>query len=198
MAKLRAFVPCDGEAKQITVFQEQQHLQAFASTKINLGKPPASCSAVCQSSYVSDFFKATKRALKHVHTKFHMDDLLYQNIITCLDNCFTTERNKQIADGLCQIMTAIDETLTKHIVKRGYERCGQSPLDLRKAMSLCTTNMIEAELKTMEDALPDMINLFRTKGTITEDCFHERQFVQKCSKARTSSPSAESYPFDCA
>jgi len=42
---MRAFVTCDGEARQIEIFQEQQILDLMASNLIDLGKTPASCSA---------------------------------------------------------------------------------------------------------------------------------------------------------
>ncbi len=78
----------------------------LAAESIDLGKTPASCSAICQSSDVSNFFKASKAALKQVTTKNYKDDILYQRIIKRLGNRFSTDKTKLIADGLCQIMHA--------------------------------------------------------------------------------------------
>ena len=57
----RAFVTCDGEAKQIEVFQCQDMLSLLASAKIDFGKTPASCSGACQSSDVSPLFQGCKK-----------------------------------------------------------------------------------------------------------------------------------------
>ena len=60
---MRAFVTCDGEAKQIEVFQETEMIDLINATLVDLGKTPASCSAVYQSSDVSPLFKAAKKRL---------------------------------------------------------------------------------------------------------------------------------------
>lgn len=60
-SRMRAFVTCAGEAKQIEMFQEDDILKLFEETLIDLGKTPASCSAICQSSDASPFFKAAKK-----------------------------------------------------------------------------------------------------------------------------------------
>ena len=61
---MRAFVTCDGEQKQIAVFQEEDLITLFKDALIDFGKTPASCSAICQSSDASPFFKATKKKLR--------------------------------------------------------------------------------------------------------------------------------------
>ena len=60
---MRAFVTCEGELAQIRVFQEERMLQKFSEALIDFGKTPASCSAICQSSDVSDYFLALKKTL---------------------------------------------------------------------------------------------------------------------------------------
>jgi hypothetical protein len=65
---MRAFVTCDGEAKQIEVFQEPAMIQLFRDSLIDFGKTPASCSGIAQASDVSRFFSNTKRAMtREVH-----------------------------------------------------------------------------------------------------------------------------------
>ena len=140
----------------------------MASNLIDLGKTPASCSAICQSSDVSDFFKATKKALKYITAKRYKNDILFDRIMMVLEARFTNDKRKQFADSLCQIVYAIRETLTDEIIKKGYERCGQYPLDLTKAMSLCTVKISPKERKNMENKLGEMKQIFITKGTITE------------------------------
>jgi hypothetical protein len=64
---MRAFVTCDGEEAQIKVFQETAMRKLFKDVLIDFGKTPASCSAICQSSDVSDFFKGMKKLLRGVN-----------------------------------------------------------------------------------------------------------------------------------
>jgi len=129
---------CDGEARQIELFQEQQILRALATNLIDLGKIAASCSAICQAFDVSDFFKATKKVLDHVILEDYKDERLFNNIITALDQRFTTEKRKHIADSLCQAIYVIRDSLAEKIIKQGYQRCGQWSLNFNQTMSLCS------------------------------------------------------------
>ena len=113
---MRAFITCDGEARQIELSQEQQILRALATNLIDLGKTAASYSAICQSFDVSDFFKATKKVLDHVILEDYKDERLFNNIITALDQRFTTEKRKRIVDSLCQAIYVIRDTLTEEII----------------------------------------------------------------------------------
>jgi hypothetical protein len=65
---MRAFVTCDGEAKQIEVFQQDDMIDLFTAQLIDSCKTPASCSAICQSSDASLFLRATKKAALSIHT----------------------------------------------------------------------------------------------------------------------------------
>ncbi len=62
---MRFFMSCDGEAKQIEVFQGQEILDLFKEALIDFAKTPASCSAICQASDASPYFKATKKRMSH-------------------------------------------------------------------------------------------------------------------------------------
>lgn len=75
---MRAFVTCDGEAKQIEVFQEEDMIEVFKDAMIDFGKTPASCSAIAQASDVSLYFSCTKKILKE---RVHQDPSAYQNEI---------------------------------------------------------------------------------------------------------------------
>lgn len=63
---MRAFVYCDGEEKQLECFQEAQQLSLLDNYLIDLGKTPASCFAVTQSSDIQKFFKAAKKIMNNV------------------------------------------------------------------------------------------------------------------------------------
>ena len=122
---MRAFISCDGEQKQIEVFQEDDVLAAFKDTLIDFGKIPASCSAICQSSDVSPFFKATKKKLKSAvqlgkdtyGSRVLQDNL--QNAVADIAS-ITLQKKAAIVDALLQVIWAIRETITMDIVKAGY------------------------------------------------------------------------------
>lgn len=77
---MRAFVYCDGEEKQLQCFQEDEQLKLLSAHLIDLGKTPASCSSITQSSDVQQFFKATKKRMKNVSIEESHDPLLEKEI----------------------------------------------------------------------------------------------------------------------
>jgi hypothetical protein len=83
---MRAFVTCDGEAKQIEVFQEPEMVQFFKLNLIDFGKTPASCSGISQSSDVSRYFSNTKRAMKTwVHESNFKNAILEREILASFE-----------------------------------------------------------------------------------------------------------------
>ena len=168
---MRAFVTCDGEAKQIEVFQEEDMLPLLSTTLIDFGKTPASCSAICQSSDVSPFFKAAKKRLAGLH-----EGVLYKNdyLIRKLEEIFdgtqgiTNENSKKIIDGLLQIVYTVKSTLTSQVIQDGYIETGQYPLSFERAMSKCTYTFSSSQLAEMKASLPDAVVMFQAKGELTE------------------------------
>jgi len=173
---MRAFITCDGEAKQIEVFQEEDVIQLFKDALIDFGKTPASCSAICQSSDASPFFKAAKKRLKFVcsdennakvdwkKTPIGMD---LKEVLAHHPNISDAMQSK-IIEGLQLITVTILDTLNPSVIKKGYELIGQYPINFNKAMKWCTKQMSIAEMQTMEERMGDMVAMFRTKGCVTE------------------------------
>lgn len=62
---MRGFLTCDGKPYQNEVFQEPEMIDAFKTAILDFTKSPASCSAICQSSEASNFFKASEKMLMH-------------------------------------------------------------------------------------------------------------------------------------
>jgi hypothetical protein len=86
---MRAFVYCDGEEKQIKVFQTEAMINLLIEVMIDLGKSPASCSAITQSSDVSPLFKILKKALLIVLEKIWQNSSINRKLI----NIFSNKRN---------------------------------------------------------------------------------------------------------
>jgi len=179
---MRAFVTCDGEEAQIKVFQETAMLKLFKDALIDFGKTPASCSAICQSSDVSDFFKGMKKLLRGVNndnwknaplTKKLTIEFRSQGGISALNQ-------RKLVDGIVKISFCMQKILTKSIVRRGYQRCGQdAPIGLDDdgkptmskflaQMSLCSHNISKKVMETLIQQFPRMVQIFRERGTVTE------------------------------
>lgn len=173
---MRAFVVCDGEPSQIQVFQEGFFLDCMRENLIDFGKSPASCSAITQSSDDSDFFKASKKKLVRIRET----DYKCQGLNTRLHNIissrveadgqmrFTSAKKILIVNALQQAVYSIKHVLTPEIVKQGYKRIGQFPVNFRASIGRCTRQVTARDMNVMEQALPAMVEIFRTTGKVTE------------------------------
>ena len=92
---MRAFVTCDGEEAQIKVFQEESMLSLFKDALIDFGKTPASCSAICQSSDVSSFFRSMKTSLKTVNDKDWRNEALSKKLKSFFNARYNFLQSKQ-------------------------------------------------------------------------------------------------------
>jgi hypothetical protein len=127
---MRAYVTCDGEAKQIEIFQEDLQLQHLQTSKIDLGKLPASCSGVLQPSDVSPFFKAMKKRLASSTSDTYRDPALEKRLSDILKTAaragcgLTSPQQKKLVDGLLVIVSALKETVKPDMIRAGYKDSG--------------------------------------------------------------------------
>jgi hypothetical protein len=196
-APRHAFVSCDGEAKQIEVFQEPEMLASLDASKILLVKTPASCSAICQPSDVSAFFKASKKRLEYLPRASRIEGsksnnlgmapseeekmetdlrVLYANnrvrarILSAL-SCtkYASDKKERVIDALQRVAWALRDTLTQSMVIQGYTDIGWGPRpNLAKAMSKCTGDIPTKASKILNDKFDQMATIFRNTGTLTE------------------------------
>lgn len=137
-----AFVACDGEPRQIEIFQEPTMLGLPDESKILLVKTPASCSAICQPSDVSASFKASKKKLAYLPRDtrgskqwkidgalqddeddfeeqvkiLHANKAVRMKILTVLQHtAFSPEKKTKVVDAIQRIAWAIRETLRESI-----------------------------------------------------------------------------------
>jgi hypothetical protein len=181
---MRAFVTCDGEEAQIKVFQEEGMLSLFKEALIDFGKTPASCSAICQSSDVSSFFKAMKASIKGVDDHPWRNVSLHKKLKAALQarqNCGISACNQsKLIEGLQKIAFCMQKVVNKEIIKNGYIRCGQdAPIGLDidgkptmdkfyAQMRLCTAKITKADMELLVHQFPEMVKLMRENGTVTE------------------------------
>jgi hypothetical protein len=173
---MRAFVVCDGEPSQIQVFQEEHVLTAMKNSRIDFGKSPASCSGITQSSDDSDFFKGSKKKLVRIGETDYINqglNMRLNSIITSrvdLDGQarFTSGKKSLIINALQQVVYSIKHVLTPEIVKTGYKRTGQFPVSFKTTIGRCTRQVTARDMDIVEKALPDMVEIFRTTGKVTE------------------------------
>ena len=193
----RAFVTCDGEASQISVFQEEQMLALFVEALIDFGKSPASCSATCQSSDASVFFKALKAKLKSVSKEMaangalekRLKDFIEKKLINADGSPhFSSERKTQTVGSLLIFSYTVKETLRGELIRDGYREIGQYPLNFRKTMGKCTRQLSTREMEVMEREFPVAVQKFRNKGCITEAEYDEMGIVSVNDLARNQKP----------
>jgi hypothetical protein len=175
---MRVFLTCDGEHKQIEVFQDADLLQAFEDALIDFGKTPASCSAICQSSDASPFFRAIKKKLKsacELGKEAYECRILKDGLKRTLDGIlsFSSAKKEVVCDSLMKVVWAIRETITLEMVKKGYKVIGQYPIDFSAAMSGCTRSLSLQEANTMKDKEAGLLLKFRTTGILTESDMDE-------------------------
>jgi hypothetical protein len=173
---MRAFVVCDGEPSQIQVFQEASVLDLMRDHLIDFGKSPASCSAITQSSDDSDFFKASKKKLVRIRETDYISQGLNRRLNSIISDRkdadgqgrFTSAKKGLICNALQQVVYSIKHVLTPEIVKTGYKRIGQYPVNLKASIGRCTRQVTARDMDIMEQALPAMVEIFRTTGRVTE------------------------------
>lgn len=191
-----AFVTCDGEARQLEAFMEDDIRTLLDTENIILAKIPASCSGISQPSDVSDFFKASKKRLEYLPrslrdnsvvkarpnmTVEEEDELEQQigeypdaDIVEQLDQIlketsFTSDKKGKIIDALQRIAWVIRTTLTLDMVRQGYQRVGWVPKpSLRKAMGKCTKALSTEEYNNLEEHWQELASCYIQKGELTE------------------------------
>lgn len=173
------FLTCDGEAKQIEIFQKQEIINIFKEKRICLGKTPASCSAICQASDASPFFKAAKKRLQYIpsdrgggHTihNYQSDTnlkRLLHSIVT--DNTsFSSEKKGLVVKSMMKVAWVVRITLNDDVVMQGYSKTGQSPLSFDAAMSASSHNVSAAGMTIFSNKVDQMVELYRLRGRVTE------------------------------
>lgn len=163
-------------------------LQLLKENHIIVGKSPASCSAICQASDVSPFFKTAKGILKKIHDIQWQDDDLKIELHQCIKNNkkdLSDEKRRKIVDALQKITYAVKNSLDSRSVRLGYEICGQQPLNFDNAMRATCKNRVisQAEYETMKAAVPILAESYREKGFLTEeemDDLHIPNFNEEC------------------
>lgn len=170
-SNMRAFICCDGEAKQIEIFQEQCVLDALAEHEVDLAKLPASCSGILQSSDVSPAFRSTKKFLANIATKNYANKSVSDKLADILKplTCFTAEKKRIITESLLKISYAIRNSITTDSVKAGYEKCGQYPVSTKVTLSRTKYAFTSDEEKLIYDSFPQLMAEMSSKGQISEE-----------------------------
>lgn len=188
---MRFFMSCDGEAKQIEAFQTQEILDLFKKALIDFAKTLASCSAICQASDASPFFKATKKRLAHQMIDFNpvLDDD-YDHTVRLLKEVmaerFASGKKWVIIKSLLKVVEAIRDTLTSEIVKTGYRVTGQWPINFTLAMNQCSAvkTISHAAYRNMQDKVETLARIFRERGVLTEADMDEHGIVDLSEDTR--------------
>ncbi len=174
------------------MFQEDDIIALLSDTQINLGKTPASCSAIRQPSDVSKCFMASKKSLKSlaqgfVNYKNHQLEtdlkLVFRN-----SSSISTEKAKKFIDGLQKIVHTLCNVITKDIIVNGYAGCGQFPLNFDVAMKKCKYAFQSSDYDVLRAHIPDMIRCYRDKGYVEEREMDDMGIISVDNSSRIKVP----------
>lgn len=173
---MQFFLSCDGEQKQIEAFQDSSILNLFSDSGIAFAKTPASCSAICQPSDASPFFKGVKTHLKkgsgnvepyedpsHLRARQEID-------LALTDRSFSADKKTTIAKALLRVVVSLRLVSTPQCIKKGYFVTGQYPISFERAMAQCPSlrSLSLEQIQTMRDNVDNVATLFKGKGEVTE------------------------------
>ena len=154
-------------------------LELFSKASIDFIKTPASCSAICQASDASNFFKAAKQKLAHLPLQAYGNEVLpYEDrslearlmAFVATRESFSSAKKGQIVMAMLKVAWIVRTTLTdKEIVKSGYATIGQYPLSFENAMKWVSMDIPKNAYKHMENKVEEIANIYRTKGILTEE-----------------------------
>ena len=193
---MSAFVICDGEPSQITVFQQAFILLAFAVALIIFAKSPASCSATTQSSDDSHMFNGTKKTNERIREKDYINvglqtrlkKILLERITMDGEHRFTSAKRSLICDALMQIVYSMQHVLTPEVIKGGYRRIGQYPVSLATAMGRCSRQITARDMDNIREKMPGLVTIFRSTGRLTEEEMDAAGIISVNHEASNSRP----------
>lgn len=170
---MRAFVYCDGEAKQIKVFNEPEMLQLLSEHLIDLGKSPASSSGIAQASDLQKFFMGSKTVAdrsQHYRKRYERDIITERLSNVLLTSKLHRDFQLRLVRGIQLVHYACYKILTQSIITDGYNKCGQWPLNIHNAMRLCSMSISKTayDHMTSEPVVQKMMDIYRTKGMLHE------------------------------
>lgn len=175
---------CDGEQIQIDgIFNDEEVLAALDMNLIYSVKHCASNSATSNAWDSCDFFKATRTRNKYCISKtvatgkIAMTKKVDAALAREVPGIELGKRN-QVSDGIIKIQVAMQQSLTLQIVSNGFERTGQHPLDFKKKMRTCRSNISPDQLKVMLDNVEQFKNLVKLQGHIIEWQYDEKGIVR--------------------
>jgi hypothetical protein len=128
---MHAFVYCDGESKQIEVFQNPEIISSMQTNLILLGKTPASCSGILQSSDVSPFFRDCKQFLRSICDKNWQNQQVKINMKALFEDLeidalrIPPAHILKIKVGLEQVTFMMKDRMKIDHIQRGYSDTGQ-------------------------------------------------------------------------
>jgi hypothetical protein len=169
---MSAFVSCDGEASQIRVLMRADVVALFRQARVILGKTPRSCSAVTQSSDISNDFKSEKRVMKTAQYQDFQNPVLKALIQECTDPLgnFSDEAKKLLVNSLLQLIYTAHCVINLHIVMNGYTQFGQQGgnIDFYKIISACRGSITPRMRRLMFNASDHFVQIMRDRHQITE------------------------------
>jgi hypothetical protein len=101
---------------------------------------------------------------------------------------FTSARRTLIGNSLQQVVYSIQHVLTPEIVKTGYKRIGQYTVSFMTTMSRCTRPISAVDMDIMQQKLPAMVDIFRSKGVLTESDMDSQNILSVNEEANNARP----------
>ena len=179
---MRAWLAMDGEAIQLQAFEDEDIIALINSSLIDVGKTPASCSAICQASDISNDFKAEKKFMKGIlNRNWDNNPTLRRRLETLFSSkasSMSSELRRKSVNSLLQLTYTAHNVLTSNIVSDGYAKHGQgSPLNFDKIIGACTSAILPRDMEIMREALIPLVQVMRAKFELTEADMDEYNII---------------------
>jgi len=166
----------DGEAIQIEPFLKDDVLTLLQQLKIVVGKPPASTTATTQPLDVGNVFRSSKNVISHLtDEQVPMNGVLYDALKAGI-KAYEAETKHKLKQGIEQKAVkailrayyAISTSVNTFTITKSFRACGVYPFSYAQIMRQCKTNIDKQTLATIGERLPELAEIIRVNGQITE------------------------------
>lgn len=169
----------------------QHVVTQLQSSNIVLGKIPASCSGIHQPLDVSPLFRAAKSRMKSVVAKASIVsntvlETHVRNALSLLESkcnvSVKSEQKNKVVYGCSVIVQTLQDTVKRSHIVKGFETCGQYPLDFNKIMSQCYKDVDQEMLNKLLLSTNAHVEYFLDHGQLTDEQLDASDIPQSPTK----------------
>ncbi len=179
-----ASIQLDGEKMQIDIYKHKSILEMLTAHNVNIVKSPASTTEIFQPCDVGNCFKSSKATNKTIRDAdvdvkgptYSLLQTMYDDHEKYVTSKFKEKKIKKMSAahrrmgiyGLLRVQLALCTSLNSKIARESFTKAGIYPFNLRTICLQCKTPFTEEEIADIQDKMPDLEDLFRKHGEISD------------------------------